>query len=114
MNMNGSVRGARMGKYCFYVKKEIDLKKYGFQEDDYFKRYVIWNRGVWRIKIDWKDMSLHFNQLSGEFIKIFIDMIKDDIVIVKEEKRILRPHQIYLTDEEYEYILKRRKEEEDG
>ena len=102
-------------KYCFYAKKGIDYSKYGFKKDTYRNKieWVIW-RGTRRITIEEsKGNYLSFNNVTNEVMKIFMDMVKDNVVIFKEkpDHREPRNHYIGLTQEEYEMIQKKRNEE---
>ena len=95
--------------YCFYAKKDIDYTKYGFVDEG---TELIILRDVRRITIRKKDYSMSFNCITTEILKIFMDMIKDDVVFVKNFKaKPKRNHYMGLTDEEYEIIKKMRNEE---
>lgn len=97
-------------KYCFYAKKNVDYSKYGFHHSD--GQWVIW-RSTRRITIKDSDMSMSFNCPTNEIFKIFMDMVRDDVVIVKEWKdKPRRYHYINLDDDEYQMILKKRGEAE--
>ena len=95
-------------KYCFYAKKDINYSKYGFIHED--NEWVIW-RGTRRISIDEKRNNyMSFNMITNEILKIFMQLIKDDLIIFKEkpDQREPRYHYIGLTEEEYELIQRRR------
>lgn len=94
-------------KYCFNAKPNVDYKKYGFVEDD--TEWVVW-RNTRRITIKKRDMSMQFNMLTNEMLKIFMDMVKDNVVILVKTSGIRKPkpHCLDLTDEEYEAVLKMR------
>ena len=95
--------------YCFYAKSGVDYSKYGFIHED--NQWVIW-RGTRRITIkENQNNFMSFNSVTNEILKIFMDMVNDNVVIVstyKEHKP--RKHYINLDDEEYQMILERRKE----
>ena len=93
---------------CFYAKKDIDYSKYDFVESD--KEWVVW-RGTRRITIKKKDYSMSFNMITNEILKIFMDMVKDDVIYVKKQKaKVSKHHYIGLSDSEYELIQKIRNE----
>ena len=94
-------------KYYFNAKPNVDYKKYGFVEDD--TEWVVW-RNTRRITIKKRDMSMQFNMLTNEMLKIFMDMVKDNVVILVKTSGIRKPkpHCLDLTDEEYEAVLKMR------
>lgn len=95
-------------KYCLYAKKGVDYTKYGFVEES--GHFTIW-RTTRRIDIKKSDYSLSFNNITNEILKIFADMIKDNVVIIREYKdHKPRTHYINLSDEEYEIIVKMRNE----
>lgn len=97
---------------CFYAKRDIDYSKYGFVLSENKKEWVIW-RGTRRITIRNDNNSMSFNSITNEILKIFMEMVKDDVIIVKPYKeRKPRSHYIALDDEEYELIQKMRCEKD--
>ena len=96
--------------YCFYAKKEVDYSKYGLILSPNKKEWVLWD-GTRRITIKTDSGAMSFNNVTNKVLKIFKDMINDNIVIVKEHKdKPRRNHYINVDDEEYELIQKRRNE----
>ena len=73
-------------KYCFYVKPNVDYTKYGFRYDGYDNCYKLW-RKTWRMRIKKPSMSLSFNIVTAEVLKIFMDMIVDGVVVAKKERK---------------------------
>ena len=96
--------------YYFYVKKDVDYKKYGFVEDN--KEWIVW-RGTRRITIKKANMSVSFNMITNEILKIFSDMVRDGVITCSQVITTPRRyHYIGLDDEEYKLIQKRRNEKE--
>lgn len=92
--------------YCFYGKPNTDWTKYGLGEDTESWKY--WN-GVWRIRIDKKTNAIRFNMITSDVLKIFRDMVLDDVIIVSTyKKKDYHYHYVGLSDEEYELIQNRR------
>ena len=92
--------------YFYYAKKGIDYTKYGFADEG--KEWVVWEN-TRRITIKKSNMLMSFNMVYSKILKIFMDMVLDNVIIVKKYKEHgPRKHYINLTDEEYQIIKKRR------
>ena len=90
----------------FICKKGVDYSKYGFNESN--KEWTTWT-SIKKLIIKKDDMTLHFNMPALEDMKIFYEMVKDNVVIWKDIPRNKqRYHYIGLTDEEYKMIQEKR------
>lgn len=89
----------------FVIKKDFDLEKlkgYGFVEES--GRYTK-STSVIKLQVDKKTRILSFNQPDNGSLKIFYQMVKDDIVAVVDNYHFPKGyHYIGLTDEEFKLI----------
>lgn len=91
-----------MDKIAFYIKDNANLSKYGLQEET--KRWVF-IKSVVKLVVDKKSMRLRFNMPDNTTLKIFAEMVKDDIVEITSERKRQHPyHYIGLSDDEFELI----------
>ena len=94
-------------KIVFKVAKNADLRVYGFVKED--KEWILWRR-TRRLWVG-LDRLLHFNSLTNEVLKVFYQMIKDNIVEYKEvPNNKAMYHYVTLSDEEFEQLKKKRGE----
>lgn len=93
-----------MTKYQCFVKENIDYSKYGFKEEN--GQYRFWCSGLVRMTITNK-YQLQFNQVMADVLKVFSEMLKDDIVYF-QTKEDVKKHTIKLSDEELKVIQEMR------
>ena len=90
--------------YVCMARKEIEPSKYGFKYD--YGEWVYWIK-TRRITIN-KKFQLQFNQITIDVLKVFSEMVKDDMIyfLPKDEAKF---HHLVLSNEEYKIIMEMRK-----
>lgn len=96
-----------MNKILFIVKKRAKLEKYGFVNEG--NQWALYSH-LKKLYIYKKDMVLHFNMPGLQELKVFHDMIKDNVIEIKkiETHPYRKTHYIGLTEEEFKMIQERR------
>ena len=89
--------------YWCYVKENIDYSKYGFKHEH--NEWVLW-MGTRRMTITSK-YQLQFNQVIADVLRIFAEMVKDNVIYF-ETKEEVKKHTIKLTDDELKLIQEMR------
>lgn len=93
----------------FVIKKDVDLdklKEYGFVEET--NKYT-YSESVVKLCVDKKTRMLKFNMPSNTTIKVYTQMVKDDIVAIVDNYSFPKGyHYIGLTDDEFNLIQEMR------
>ena len=93
----------------FLVNKNADLTIYGFVEEKTNWSYWKGTRKLW---VNKSDYSLHFNLPTLTDLKVFYDMVKDNVVVVKDIPRNkCRYYYMNVSKEEYDMIIEKRNKE---
>lgn len=90
--------------YVCMIKKGVEPSKYGFVYK--YGEWTYWIK-TRRITINKKN-QLQFNQITVDVLRVFSEMVKDDVVyfIPKEDAKF---HHLVLSNEEYKVIMEMRK-----
>lgn len=92
-----------MNNYMCVAKEGVDFCKYGFRlERGEYIYYIQTKRIVVR-----RDLTVRFNSVSIDIMRVFSQLVKDDVVYFQKREDVKTKH-IILSSKEYDMVMELR------
>lgn len=96
--------------YVCMAKEGVNFRKYNFEYDNTKQEYVF-KINTRRITVT-KNRILKFNQVTVEVLRVFADLVRDDVIYFVYNENA-RKRTLMISEKEYKVIMEMRKNAEE-